>query len=289
MNSPQLHLLGFSPTGTGRRVLQAIAHGFDAPGAPYTDMSPRATGASTAITDGAVAVVAPVYAGRIPEVVVAYLRALNPSRDDAMTRPIPAVGPIRAVGPIPALAVVVYGNRAYDDALLELTDEMTAAGFHVVGAAAFIGEHSYASDDYQIAMGRPNASDRDQAIELGRRFRTIVTDSSSPSTVGGSANPGVPGTRPYRERTRLSGDAPITDENECILCGACETACPIGIVSVTDHVATDASRCIYCCACVKECPNGSRQVANEHVLRFAAWLAEHHREPKDPEVFLNDV
>ena len=40
----------------------------------------------------------------------------------------------------PAVLVVVYGNRAYDDALLELSDIATGAGFVPLAAGAFVGE-----------------------------------------------------------------------------------------------------------------------------------------------------
>ena len=43
----------------------------------------------------------------------------------------------------PAVCVVVYGNRAYDDALLELKDILTERGCRPIAGAAFIGEHSF--------------------------------------------------------------------------------------------------------------------------------------------------
>jgi len=321
MSSHALTLLGFSPTGTGRRVLQAVALGFGAPGARYLEMSPRATGAHGYRIDPlgvpvlqdaeAVAVIAPVYVGRIPEIVVSYLRVLGATSRE---RGLPA---------IPALGIVIYGNRAYDDALLELSDELTDAGFDVLAAGAFIGEHSYSTDELPVAAGRPNRDDRLAAEALGERFRGMVAahseaaalhmvcpPSETAKVVGTEASVGtasagteegsmrrirseqvrmrlrIPGNRPYRDRIPPGGQAPVTDLDECILCGACESACPLGIVSVTDHVETDVSECIYCCACVKECPNGSRQINSEGVLRFSELLAANHSEPLEPSLFL---
>jgi hypothetical protein len=65
---------------------------------------------------------APVYAGRIPP--AAAQRFLTLRGNDT-----------------PAIPVVVYGNRHYNDALLELADLLTSAGFVPVAGAAFIGEH----------------------------------------------------------------------------------------------------------------------------------------------------
>ena len=55
-------------------------------------------------------VVMPVYGGRLPAIAVQRLREIRGNDS-------------------PAIAVVVYGNRAYDDALLELRDVLTANGF----------------------------------------------------------------------------------------------------------------------------------------------------------------
>ena len=288
--------MGFSPTGTGRTVLGAVARGFGVPAPPFSSLAPRdaspqelahAHRKRIAAAD-AVAVVAPVYAGRLPELVEDYLRHLAELRSPAGTAgstPTPGTS-------IPALAVVVYGNRAYDDALLELTDLLTAAGFSVLAAAAFVGEHSYSTDDTPIAVGRPNRSDLEQAEALGARFAELCDDRAVatpvPPATASTARPialNIPGSRPYRERRVPVGEAPITVVEDCILCGACEGACPLGIVSVTDHVVTDAKRCIACCACVKECPTGARRMERERILSVAARLSRDHATPLPPEVF----
>jgi len=66
----------------------------------------------------------PVYAGRVPNVLLKYLNS------------------IKGNGAL-AIPVVVYGNRNYDDALIELNDILELNGFNVIAAGAFIGEHSF--------------------------------------------------------------------------------------------------------------------------------------------------
>ena len=66
----------------------------------------------------------PVYAGRVPNVLLKYLNTM--SGNGAL-----------------AIAVVLYGNRNYDDALLELKDILEANGFKVIAGGAFIGEHAF--------------------------------------------------------------------------------------------------------------------------------------------------
>lgn len=58
-----------------------------------------------------------------------------------------------------AIIVVVYGNWDYVDALIELRDIAVKMGFKPIAAAAFIGEHSFSTEDSPIAYGRPDISD----------------------------------------------------------------------------------------------------------------------------------
>ncbi|MBR2835254.1 MAG: 4Fe-4S binding protein [Coriobacteriales bacterium] len=52
---------------------------------------------------------------------------------------------------------------------------------------------------------------------------------------------------------------PEIDVDECIACGACVDACPMGVLEIEDEVATvvDEDSCIACAACLEECPNGA--------------------------------
>lgn len=44
----------------------------------------------------------------------------------------------------------------------------------------------------------------------------------------------------------------------CIMCGACESACPVGAISAGDtQYQIDESACIECGACAGACPVGA--------------------------------
>lgn len=60
----------------------------------------------------------------------------------------------------PAVIMAVYGNRDFDDAILEARDIFTEKGFKVVSAGAFIGEHSYTKN---VGTGRPDTEDQKRA------------------------------------------------------------------------------------------------------------------------------
>ena len=134
---------------------------------------------------------------------------------------------------------MVYGNRAYDDALLELRDLVTEQGFVPIAAAAFIGEHSYSTEATPIAHGRPDALDLAQAREFGALIRDRL------AAHGGwrrtSPLP-VPGAYPHREWIPPTDVAPVTDEALCLRCGDCARACPTAAIAIGEVVTTDPCR-----------------------------------------------
>lgn len=79
----------------------------------------------------------PVFEGRVPKLVVSRLKTLVPNGAQAV-------------------AVAVYGGRAVDDALLELTDVLTETGFRCGAAIEAVAEHSIL---HIYAQNRPDAQD----------------------------------------------------------------------------------------------------------------------------------
>ena len=59
--------------------------------------------------------------------------------------------------------MVCYGNRNFDDSLVELRDLLEADGFRTVAAGAFIGEHSFSTT---LAAGRPDQTDLERAARF---------------------------------------------------------------------------------------------------------------------------
>jgi len=188
----------------------------------------------------------PVYAGRVPNVLLKYLRTVQ-GRGAA------------------AVAVVVYGNRHYDDALAEWEDLLDAAGFKVIAAGAFIGEHSFSRI---LGGGRPDTHDMEQITKFaGQIYEKLHTqDTTAPVA--------VPGARPYRPyyqpRDRQGNPVsivkvvPRTNDN-CIQCGLCATLCPMGSID-PDELSSITGICIKCCACIKYCPVEAKYFDDENYL-----------------------
>lgn len=201
--------------------------------------------------------VVPVFGGRVPVVLPERLAAL------------------RGQGG-PAVAVVVYGNRAYEDALLELTDLLESNGFRVVAAAAFIAEHSIVRS---IAPGRPDGADLAVAVDFGRAVLSKLAQGEEVWT-----KPEVPGNAEYRQRSKMP--AVPTANDECGFCGSCAVMCPVGAIPFQDPQTTDAEKCILCMRCVSVCPHEARALPAEVLEMFTARLHQCAAEPKQPEIYL---
>jgi ferredoxin len=263
-----VELIYFSPTGTTRQVLTATAEGVAVAGLHHRDLTlpdaARLTSASRTVPERMLALIGvPVYAGRVPPVAIERLQGLRGARQ-------------------PAVLVVVYGNRAYEDALLELYDVTTELAFVPIAGAAFIGEHSYSSAATPIAAGRPDDNDLRRARAFGAQIADRLRMSADLTPL---AAPEIPGNRPYRAGWKTSDAAASTRTELCTLCGRCADVCPVAAIAIHDEVHTDALRCIPCTACVKACPTGARILDDEHILRIAEWLNTNYSERRDPEIY----
>ncbi len=259
----------FSPTGTTKKVLQSVLRGLAPQSWSETDLTRSQPRRDTTRNhdDELVLIGMPVYAGRLPA--LARERILSC---------------VKGMGQ-KAVIVVVYGNRAYDDALRELRDLALELGFVPVAAAAFVGEHSFSSRDCPIAEGRPDQSDLNRAFEFGARVRKMLLESRDASLEATPVQ--VPGNFPYRDGVQPAPISPETDSTQCVLCGACIQACPTGAIHMRDEILeTDKMLCLRCCACTRICPTGARVMVHPRIRELGRILHEKHAGRHEPEFFL---
>jgi ferredoxin len=266
MNRDTVKLVYFSPTQTTKKILQGIAQGMSISRIEHLDLTPpqAATQLLGEIADELTILGAPVHAGRLPIEAVRRLRRL------------------KARG-APVVLVVVYGNREYEDALLELKNLAGEQGFRPIAAGAFIGEHSYSTNGTPIAVGRPDEADLNKARQFGERVLGKILNGQGLDRMAALE---VPGNFPYKERMKRPMEAPTTREALCTHCGTCASVCPTAAVVVENSVITEPERCIICQACVKNCPTGARVMEVERIKKVADWLSTNYARRKEPEIFL---
>lgn len=264
----------FSGTGTTRRTVERIASGLAeklALPVEKVDFSRPQVRQQELRFDAADLVVfgTPVYAGRVPNVLLPFLQEK-------------IVG-----GGALAVPVVLFGNRAYDDALMELRNILAADGLHPVAAAAFVGEHSFSRT---LGQGRPNENDEALMDEFAAKtadlVRRLPTAPEKPVAVGGQEP-----LRPYYTPRDRAGNhinilkvKPKTDMTRCGGCGLCAEMCPMGSIDPTD-VSAVRGICIKCCACVKGCPTGAKYFNDAGYLYHQHELEAQYARPAENEVF----
>lgn len=194
----------------------------------------------------------PVYGGRIP---APLYKRLSGIRGEGAN----------------AVLVAVYGNRAVDDALIELSDLVRRKGFRVVGGAEMIAPHSL---NKRIAADRPDESDK-------AKMRDFLAKLMAKDTFGVVA---MPGSHDYKKYDGLPFH-PISGK-ECSGCGTCAQECPTGAIDSGDPMKPDAKKCISCMRCVSVCPFEVRHLPKAMQLTAAASLRAMCAGRKEPKFYI---
>ncbi len=265
----------FSPTGTTKTIIKNIAEGMQAEHIKMMDCTIRSKrkGDSFVHSSDIVILATPVYYGRVPEEVVPFLKTLSAENT-------------------PAVLAVVYGNRDYDDALLELHDISVAQGFIPVAGGAFIAEHSYSDSSRPIAHARPDSDDIGKAQTFGFKIMEKLKKLESLNDLGKIH---IPGNIPYLEPVNLHmikqvretlSFTPVTDADKCTQCGLCAENCPTVAIDPDNVSKIDKWQCMICFACVKHCPVEAKQMTDPHFNGAIEQLHMACQERKEPEMYL---
>ncbi|MEG1471180.1 MAG: 4Fe-4S binding protein [Clostridia bacterium] len=250
------YAIQFSPTGGTAHVMTLLADTF----APQTHIdltNPDTPFAALSLQpDDLCLFGVPSYGGRVPQI--------------ALER----ISQIKGNG-AKAILVVVYGNRAYDDTLLELQNTLTACGFQPISAIAAVAEHSIM---HQFAAGRPDALDQQELQSFAQAIQARLSDPAPIPPLQ------LPGKQPYR----TYGGVPFKPQanQKCTHCGLCAAQCPVAAISRDDPSRTDSAKCISCMRCVSLCPQNARKLNKALLLVASQKMKKACNTRKGNELFL---
>lgn len=200
----------------------------------------------------------PVYGGRVPAMVVERFNTIKGNNT-------------------PAIIVCVYGNRDYDDAMLELSDIVRANGFIPFAAAAVVAEHCIFP---KVATDRPDADD----------WKKIDTFCKEAKGALNKFDPRVPkelpikGNRPYKK----AGGVPLhpSADKDCNECGTCARQCPTGAISLENPKITDTDKCISCARCINVCPQKARKFRGAMYKTIGFMFVKGFSKRREPEFII---
>jgi len=268
-----INAMYFSATGTTKKVVSGLAKkisenmgkeltvnslDFTLPGVRLKPVS--------FTEDDIVIIGVPVYAGRVPNVLLNYLNSITGN------------------GAL-AIPVVVYGNRNYDDALIELKDILEFNGFKVIAGGAFIGEHSFS---ITLAKDRPDEKDMVIVSDFADQIHAKLTAQGERQAVV------IKGHQPYRKhympKNKDGSPADIRKvvpktNSDCINCKLCVDVCPMGSIDAED-VSKLNGICIKCGACIKKCPTQAKYYDDVNYLRHKLELEIEFIARSEPELFI---
>lgn len=269
MKIQSVKLVYFSPTGTTRRIIEEISRGIMQSAVEIVDITRPETRKLQLQTseDELLVIGVPVYSGRVPSIAIDWLQTIKARNT-------------------PTACIVVYGNREYEDALLELKDTAVKQGCLPIACAAYVGEHSFSNAETPIAVARPDDADLILAELFGQKVNEKLLSISSTDQI---SNITVPGNHPYKDYKDPRSLIPPVDfiavSEKCSQCGVCAQVCPVGAIDLENSALIDKEKCFVCCACIKGCPENARTLKAVTVNDIALRLSQTCQKRKEPELF----
>lgn len=252
----EIHLVYFSPALSTKKIIRSIGRNMNKPLKEHDITQGLPTPLSFS-SDDLVIFGIPVYAGRLPALAAEQLQKMCGDSTSAVL-------------------VCVYGNRDFDDALLELKNITKERGFSTIAAGAFIARHSIFPN---VAINRPDDEDNKKIVDFAQQCITkYQTRENNTQEVE------VKGNFPYREPSKI----PLipTGGFKCDNCGTCIKMCPVNAIPENNPKKTDKSLCISCARCIAVCPQHTRKFRGLiYSIARKKFESNYTKERKEPDFF----
>lgn len=248
----------FSPTGGTQMVVNELVAEWGEP-ADKVDLTDAMTDfdAITLEKDDVAVIAVPSYGGRVPSLAGERLAKIHGNQARCVL-------------------VCVYGNRAFEDTLIELNDIAERSGFKVSATVSAIAEHSIM---HQYASGRPDRQDKEELHNISKKILEKLHNHTDCLEMIH-----IPGNRPYKKAGAVSLVPKANDK--CTNCGLCAEICPAQAISKEDIRNTDGTKCISCMRCVSQCPQSARKVNSAIVSVVATAIKKACSERKNNELYI---
>ena len=260
----KLNLLYFSPTDGTKKIVKEIAKGMDLDYKDFNITLVENRKDELSFDENDIVIVGvPTYAGRFPKLLQPYTEKIKGNNSLAVF-------------------VATYGNRDYEDSLLELKNIFEDNGFKTLAASTFVTEHSSTS---KLATKRPNAKDLSIAYDFGKKIKVKLDNLNDLNQL---ENIEVPGNFPYVVKNiAMPPMAPETNDT-CVNCGICAKHCPTSAIDFNNYKNIDVNKCIKCCSCIKRCPFNSKEITHMAFKNMQNMLETNfaHIE-RNPEIFID--
>lgn len=259
MKINNLYEIHFSPTGGTKETVDVISAQWNIPKSiiDLADMNVEFDKYEF-YGDDLCVIGVPSFGGRVPAVAVQRIRQLKANNT-------------------PTIIIATYGNRNYDDTLVELQEIVENVGFCVVAALAVVTQHSIFP---QIATGRPDALDKSKLAEMAIKIKVYIERANGFNKAKLSGE-----NRQYKEYKGVPLK-PVTS-SKCMKCGICANNCPVGAIPLDNPKVTDNEKCISCMRCVRRCPKGARKISELKSSMILMKIKKECQERKDIEIFVN--
>ncbi|MDD3796393.1 MAG: 4Fe-4S binding protein [Lachnospiraceae bacterium] len=253
----KIYEITFSPTGGTRRVSEILTAESAAEIENISLLSNDMDYSTFTFTEEDVCLIAvPSFGGRVPAAAVERIRKMKGNHARAVL-------------------LCVYGNRAYEDTLLELKDTVKEAGFLPVAAVAAVAEHSIMR---QFAAGRPDEADKNILMDFAKYIWGKIESGEALPEVK------VPGNKDYREY----GGVPFRPDTDkkCNGCKICVKECPVGAIDAENPGKIHKEKCISCMRCIAVCPQHAKHLNKLMLAGAAMKMAKVFEEKKKNELFV---